>query len=246
MYAYNKHGVYLHNNKFIYNGVNLSNVVVVESVTRPILPTIINEGLFIDGKAGQLLKRSVIDNKLIQVHIRILESTKEERDVVLKKLKTALYSSTPKKLELKDTNLYNYAQITSTSDLNVDTGTRSVSLMFECYDPFDYGEVKQTPINSDFINEGGETVGVLKCTTNATNLIRVKQRNKVMLTIEHNVIAGNELVIDLEKELITLNGASIMKYLSLNSDFFTIDPGLNNITVEGVSSGTVEYRERWL
>ena len=246
MYSYNKNGINIKDNKFVFGGVNLSNDVVVESVIRPLLPPIQNEGVFIEGRAGQVLKRSVVSNNLITVKLRIIEDKKEEREKVVKKLATSLYSPNPQKLELNDTDLYNYAIISNSTEMFNNVGTKEIEITFECHDPYNYGDRKTVPINSTFNNVGNDTIAKITCITNATDLIQIKQRGKTMMTINHNINAGVELVIDLEKQHITLNGSSIMKYLSLDSDFFLIDKGTNKIEVTNVSSGSTEYQERWL
>lgn len=246
MYSYKKNGISIKNNRFVYDGINLSNEVVVESVVRSLFPPVLNEGVYIEGKAGQLLKRSVIDNNLITVNLRIIESNKQERNEVVKKLATSLYSAIPRKLELNDTELYNYALITGNSEIYTNTETKELTLIFECFDPFNYGDKKTVPLGSMFNNIGHDTVGIITCITKETNLIQIKQRDKILMTIEHEINEGVELIIDLEKQYITLNGSSIMKFLSLDSDFFLIEHGINNIEITNVSSGSIEYQERWL
>ena len=243
MYSYNKNGVYIHDNKFIFNGKNLSDLVVVERVYRSLLPHIMNEGIYIAGRKGQLMTRQLVDNRLVQVDVRILD--KDYNKTALE-LAQALYSDKPYKLELYDSELHNYAMVTSSTDLIEDNKTVGVRLIFECSDVYNYGEKVEKPINESFMNISFSTVGIISCKTNETSSVIVRNRDKTYLTINHAFKANQDLVIDLEKRLITLNGVSIMKYLTLSSNFFEIDNGINKIDITGVSSGKVEYKERWI
>ena len=55
---------------------------------------------------------------------------------------------------------------------------------------------------------------------------------------------GNQLIIDCDNELVTLNGNNIMKKVTIQSDFFALKPGKNVIT--STRAGTIEFDEVWL
>jgi len=57
---------------------------------------------------------------------------------------------------------------------------------------------------------------------------------------------GDELIIDMENMTVTLNGQNVMRFLHRNSEFFTLNPGNNEITYEStVTNGRVDMRVLW-
>ncbi len=59
-------------------------------------------------------------------------------------------------------------------------------------------------------------------------------------------VTPGKLVIDFEKQSITLNGTSIQAALSIDSRFWTLAPGINAVTCANGAGGTLFYTERWL
>ena len=57
---------------------------------------------------------------------------------------------------------------------------------------------------------------------------------------------GDELVIDMENMTVTLNGQNVMKHLDRESEFFSLNPGNNEITFESTETGgRVDIRILW-
>ena len=63
-----------------------------------------------------------------------------------------------------------------------------------------------------------------------------------------NMVAGDELIIDTEHMTVTLNGANIIDRVSDDSAFFKLQPGENDIIVEGGTTADVKilWKDRWL
>ncbi|MBA4542884.1 phage tail family protein [Thermoactinomyces daqus] len=65
--------------------------------------------------------------------------------------------------------------------------------------------------------------------------------------VTRNFAANDVLIVDCEKQLVTLNGASIMEYLDLDSDFFNVKSGdVIAIDPAGIATVDVSFVERWL
>ena len=77
----------------------------------------------------------------------------------------------------------------------------------------------------------------------------VSTYGSVTMVIEGvNMVAGDELVIDTEHMTVTLNGANIIDRVSDDSAFFKLQPGENDIIVEGGTTADVKilWKDRWL
>ena len=77
----------------------------------------------------------------------------------------------------------------------------------------------------------------------------VSSYGSVTMTIEGvNMVAGDELVIDTEHMTVTLNGGNIVDRVSDDSAFFKLQPGENDIIVEGGTTADVKvlWKDRWL
>ena len=77
----------------------------------------------------------------------------------------------------------------------------------------------------------------------------VSTYGSVTLIIEGvNMVAGDELIIDTEHMTVTLNGANIIDRVSDESAFFKLQPGENDIIVEGGTTADVKilWKDRWL
>lgn len=59
-------------------------------------------------------------------------------------------------------------------------------------------------------------------------------------------VGVGRLVIDFERQTITLNGQSIMNQLTIDSRFFIMKQGANAITCTGGAGGILYWRERWI
>lgn len=83
-------------------------------------------------------------------------------------------------------------------------------------------------------------------TAAATNY-KIAHANGQYVNVIRTFAASDVLVIDFEKELVTLNGNAIMPALDLASKFFYLDPGANALTVTATGQTTkVSYKEKWL
>lgn len=59
-------------------------------------------------------------------------------------------------------------------------------------------------------------------------------------------VGVGDLVIDFEWETVTLNGASIMDQMTMDSRFFALERGANQIVTSNGAGGALCWRERWL
>lgn len=136
-------GINLPNNLFIFDGIDLSNLVVVESVERTMNPQIEVNSFAVPGSDGSIFDSRMYRNKVVRVLVRFVEkdfkTAQESKDAVAR----ALSKIVPGKLILQDEEGYhNVALLTSESELVRTEDTLSTTLEFTCYKPFLY---KNTP-----------------------------------------------------------------------------------------------------
>ncbi|BAF60358.1 RTX toxins and related Ca2+-binding proteins [Pelotomaculum thermopropionicum SI] len=77
--------------------------------------------------------------------------------------------------------------------------------------------------------------------------IKVMKGTKQVL-VTYNFKQGDVLVIDNDRATIKVNGLRAMRYLDVSSDFFMLDKGLNEFTLEPANKAdvTVQFNEKWL
>lgn len=243
MYRFRRNGLDRYN-KFIFGGNDLSNLVVVENIFRYPLPIIENHDVDIAGAHGSRLMRNKIGKRTIQVTLRFIEDTYEQVQERVIELAPLLYSDTPQKLELRDTDLFNYAKVESISEVIKNHNTGEAVLTFVCHDPFNYGELKTFELggNSEVVNSGFETDLIFKLTTQDTNQVSIKLNNGRHITLNGLFSQGGQLVIDTKKELATLNGNIVNHYFNFLTDFFKLPNGTSMIQLTG-ATGTLEFNE---
>ncbi len=59
---------------------------------------------------------------------------------------------------------------------------------------------------------------------------------------------GDQLIIDMDKMIVTLNGVNVGAKVTDDAVFFKLKPGENELTFKGENSAQIkiEYRDRWL
>ena len=229
-----------------FNGHDFDGYLIAEDVTRSLLPGISNryvKGYHLDDE---------IQPTVITVRVRLIQNSNHELTELKRTIAGMLYTNEPKKLLLyDDPNRYDLAKIDGSTDYSKLWTTGSAELKFINYSGLSISnQVKSIPINtSSEIMVGGtwETKPVIKVIFNSTaNSYKITN----LTTGEYVEIAGqsfaggNQLIIDCDNELVTLNGNNIMKKVTIQSDFFALKPGKNVIT--STRAGTIEFNEVWL
>lgn len=234
-------------NKFQFNFKNLSNLVVVESIHRYIIPMTEYRDVGISGKPGRMLMRNQLGSRQIRLGIRFIEDTYEQVQERVYELAPLLYSDKPQMLRLRDTDLYNIALLTESTEISKMIETGYGELVFTCFDPFSYGETKDFTLGaSTFINNlGFEAVGVFLLTTSSVNQIKISLNNQRHIILYGPFANGGQLSINTEQEMVYLNGNLINSWIGYESDFFNIPSGESTIQLVG-ATGRLEIVERWL
>lgn len=229
-----------------FNGHNFDGYLIVEEVTRSLLPGISNrfvKGYHLDDE---------IQPTVITVRVRLIQDSNYELTELKRTIAGMLYTNEPKKLLLyDDPTRYDLAKIDGSTNYSKLWTTGSAELKFINYSGFSISnQVKSIPITtSNNIMVGGtwETKPVIKVTfTSSASSYKITNvsTGKYVEITGQSFVNGNKLVIDCDNELVTLNGNNIMKKVTIQSDFFALKPGENVIT--STRAGTIEFSEVWL
>lgn len=229
----------------IFNDFSFEDLLIVEHIDRSLMPTIFNESRHIPGQIGSRFIKSNAHIGLITVKCRLIEETREKVQETIRIVAGKLYTDKPSKLELRDEpDKYNIAIVTGSTDVEKYLYTGYFEITFECHDPLAYSAEKTQALNTPFNNDGTRPAkGIITFTASAGEQVLISN-GKETLKLIYPFVGTEVLIVDLDKELITINDNNAMKYLSLDSDFFGIKIGSNAITVDGV--GTIKFSERWI
>ncbi len=230
----------------IFNGVDLSRYFVAEHVERTLLPSISNTNV----KKRHI--RAELSPTIIKVRIRLIEDDNFDLTEVKRKVAGKLYTEEPAQLVLyDDPTRYDMAILDGSTDFRRLWSSGETVLNFINPEGLSYTTIPTAKalLATDKVTINGthETRPVFTVTipqiltgfkiSNLTTGQHVEITNQPLNT-------GNILIIDCQKELVTLNGNSIMPKVTIFSDFFALVPGDNNLTL--TKAGSVTYHEAWL
>lgn len=254
MYSFSrpKQKAYIKDNTFVFNGINLSDYVAIESIKRALIPERHIGSIAVPGMDGVHTNASQYGTRQIELEIRFVEDT--FKDVLDKAAELALklHSTEAKSLLLRDAPYINYAMLESADTLTNHLETGSTTLTFVCYDPFNYSvhEVETTPGLTTTINNPGyyTPVEVIFTTADATeSLYTVTHNGKVKIKFTKPASATVPITIKLVNNkirIVSSTGSSLLHYLTIDSDPFLLKPGVN--TVSSPKNFKLKYRNRWL
>lgn len=230
-----------------FNGIDFSEDLRILEINRPLIPDILTYTKKIPGKDGvRSTGKSELAETLIEVKVELKDKTAGNLEDFFRKTAGQLFTKEESKLTFKrEPGRYYMAKLEGSTDFKQIGSYGIASLQFKSTSPFAYGAAEQTKsVNVQFTNKGTyESYGVIELTAPTAANLEISNGDKI-LELKYSFTGTQTIVVDLEKERITMNGASAMKYLTLESDFFTIPSGTAKITTNG--TGTIKYKERWL
>lgn len=236
-----------------FNGVDLTKYVAVESISRPLLAPLTNTWTQRPiNRLPQQHKVQSADPYLVTVTYSVFGNTHEDMRVKASELAGLLFTSKPAPLITDNTGRYEMAILDGASEVNVvPNHALRGTLTFYVADGFSRSQNKVVGTGTAINNIGNmETPAVIKATiTTATNSW-VISNGSLAIKIKRELAVGNIVTIYLEQEKVTLRGSSttpetlIMTGLTLDSDFFWLKTGVNNLTTTGATLAW-EFEPRW-
>lgn len=240
-----------------FDGYNLRDYVdKINEIDRPVLSTRNHTLVDIPGMAGAKIARSKTGVKSIRVKVQIFGQTKAEIRAKVDALAEILLTENPAPLVFGDESHKTYMAIVANETPFQELSTLGhAEIIFLCPDPYAKGTTKTTRLTnngSTAVTIGGNAPTLPKFTTTfsaSTSFFEVSLNNGPKVRITFNFTAGSILVIDHEKNHVTINGASNNATISLDSDFFKLLKGSATLTTSSNDAGAVtdmEHVERWL
>lgn len=227
-----------------FNGVDFSDYFVVEGVERTLLPGIRNAYAKSNHMNTEILPT------VIAVRIRLIENDDLSLVELKREVAGLLYTDKPAKLVLyDDPTRYDMAKLDGSTDFSKLWTSGSATLKFICAEGLSYSDFpRSAPIGTVHVGGTRPTKPVFTITFASIYvgdfIVSNATTGKSVTITGQPFSSGAVLVIDCQKQLVTLNGNPIMPKVTLYSDFFTLNPGNNILT--STKPGTVAFNEAWL
>ncbi|WP_425539449.1 distal tail protein Dit [Microaceticoccus formicicus] len=236
---------------FVFNGFNFSRYMYVENIRRSFLPSIENT-LTRVGNHGLKHRKLRTGPRRIEVDVRMIHTTRwnvgELRSFVAGKMLT----TEPKMLKLRDTDMFDIAILDGEIDFERWLYTGFATLTFLNPSGLTYRKYNIIETNDLVFNSGSHSIQpIIKISpTTQTNKIIIRNlTTKQYLELNRNMEANSliqfgELNEQLEyREIVKYNDLNAMKSLAVDSDFFYLEPDMNEIEIVGADKATFEFWE---
>ena len=229
----------------LFNGVAFEDVtaakivdIVVSPVTQAV--TMVDRAVL----SGADFVRIRGKTRTITVTFALLDQDRDARCESMEAIRRWAASDRPQRLMLPDRiGQYINAICTTFPQLSIREWWEVAQIVFTSYEPFFTSTAESSSACGTPFEVGGSQPPHMEIRATLSEAVQNPAWSNGSQTITLNGSVGpGQLVIDLERQTITLNGNSLMtSYAFPASDFFSPELGYNNIT----GQGRVYWRERW-
>lgn len=236
---------------FRYNGVDFSRWMKA-TPTKKLGQDISVETSEVPGRPGAVVLGSQVGAKAIPFLCQLREPWAPWRQMeeVRRRIELALYA--PDGAELVSPEApdlaYKDVYLTSPGELENLWKTGRAELEFTAYDPMPYGRHRSVIDATDEFKVGGtyQTWPVVTVRPAAGDHVRVTHaQSSDFIQLERDFDGTEEVVVDCGRQLVTVDGDSAMRFLTVTSDFFAFEPGANSVRVD-LGDASAEWQERWV
>ncbi len=230
----------------IYDGVNLSDIFVVEDVRVPVLPSITASTLSLPHRPGEYYCSEQLGTRTVTIRLRVDAESRCPLDVFRswREVSPLVHKAEPKKLYL-DEDLYVWAKLTGETEIEQSAYYGTVELSFTCFDPYFYGPVHSIPLvnGANAFSMACEAYPELELSavSSTVKVLNEDTGDFVQVSVP-DYYSGMKLVVDMEKQ--TCRTSTRYVAPDLLSDFFLLS-GVARVRLIG-ASGTLRYQERRL
>lgn len=217
---------------------------------RPIMPPVNVKADEVPGADGTRFRRASLGDLVINVDVWLKVPAGGDAAEIRHALAAALKTEDPAPLVLPDDpTRYHMAVLDGSSELSRLWDGGTATLTFRACDPIAYGERRRAEVrDSGSVSAGG--------TYPARPVVTAKPPRGSKWRVEHagtgeyveiaaSFDGSQTVVVDMGARRCRINGASADPYVTLDSDYFELAPGANEIKLSG-GSATLEWDERWL
>lgn len=233
----------------VFNGVDFSEFSSAEIVEKVALP-IVASTMAVPGRAGALLVSGRIPPRMVRVRLFMDAGYKPGTNGLADmrhRVYTALASVGGGTFRLPDEPELEYRDAVCT-----DAGAWSSlfedghgDAWFTLFDPVAYGMERVEHGASFEVGGTWPTWPTFELVTSAGAAVQIGYGNK-FIRIEHVFAGGESVVIDCEREDVTIGDVDARADVTLSSDFFSLAPGDCTLAFSGCSTHATAFHERWL
>lgn len=234
----------------VYNGFDFSPYLRCNP-RRPLVPPTSVTTDELPGRDGTRFREARLGELKIPVGVELRARTGDDIAELRHRLAGHLWSAEPAPLFLGDDPFrYHLAVLDGESELDVLWKTGQTELTFRAPDPVMYGADREAALSGTaevWVGGNHATTPVVEVVPQGTSL-RVEHvglGKAVEVEAEGSFDGTKTLLIDCGAEHCELGGVNADARVTLESDFFDLEPGENVIRVTG-GTGTVRWTERWL
>ena len=233
----------------VFNGVDFSEFSSAEVVEKAALPIVVST-MVVPGRAGALLVSGRIPPRMVRVRLFMDAGYKPETNGladIRHRVYAALTSVGGGTLRLPSEPELEYRDVVC-NDAGVwsslfEDGYGDVE--FALLDPIAYGMERIEHGSSFEVGGTWPTWPTFELVASTGSAVQVSYGGK-LVRIEHSFAGGEAVLIDCEREAVTIDGVDARADVTLASDLSTFSPGACDLSVTGCASFEVRFRERWL
>ena len=233
----------------VFNGVDFSEFSSAEVVEKAALPIVVST-MVVPGRAGALLVSGRIPPRMVRVRLFMDAGYKPETNGladIRHRVYAALTSVGGGTLRLPSEPELEYRDVVC-ADAGVwsslfEDGYGDVE--FALLDPIAYGMERIEHGSSFEVGGTWPTWPTFELVASTGSAVQVSYGGK-LVRIEHSFAGGEAVLIDCEREAVTIDGVDARADVTLASDLSTFSPGACDLSVTGCASFEVRFRERWL
>lgn len=233
----------------IYNNVRLSDYIIIKDIKESLLPNITNTSLKFNMNVGLKFIRQEMGPRQFIINAEIIADTIQDREELINLLAPMFFIKEEKELILDNNRKYKAILDGSTNIDNI-RYDGLFTLNFIAYNPIAYGDqIELSAANGDIlVNLGNyETKPIIKfIAENTKTKIKLKNSNEYNYIEVNYVNVNDEIVIDMENEIVTVNGDIYINYIDPLGDFFPLPAGEFELEITGTSNVNLSFLERWI
>lgn len=232
---------------FEFNHFAFSEYLVVEDIRRKQAIDVSNIWTEIPGNQGQLFLYNHLKGKRIEVTCRLLWEKWLDLDMAVSFLASKLYTNEPKELFLRDSVLSEFAIVDGSVEAERHGNTLLLTITFINPTGLRYGQLLEQEFDKDttleIFNNGTTNADfIVKATIDGStaSIARADSTHR----LKWQKLTKGEL-LEINTKYRTCKGKSARKGLTLDSRFFTLQSGVNNLEFKGLT-GVVSWRNTWI
>lgn len=218
----------------------ISHGIVLETVLPPEAIGYRNEWASLDGLPARFVS-SYYQAYIRKVRLRIFGETKRDVNALRSDLIGRLVTESVAKIQFRHEPTYELGKLEELNTGAWEAGSLPIEAIFLCPYGVSFGDTHEETIGAVTVAGTAKTPPVFTINPTGENL-------EISNGAEHIRLEGittGEIVIDCNKRTITQGSANIREKLTIESRYFDLAPGPNNLIITG-GTGKVRWTDRWI